>query len=89
MEVIVVAVIIVAVVVVVIDCAKTFAFCHSIKVALFIFPSFRLNDNGVITKRRNSSWNSYLVTVYAPHELWTVKAYYTARLCRMRQSRTV
>ena len=73
MEVIVVVVIIVAVVVVVvIDCAKTFAFCHSIKVALFIFPSFRLNDNEVITKRRNSSWNSYLVTVYAPHELWTV-----------------
>lgn len=73
MKVIVVVVIIVAVVVVVvIDCAKTFAFCHSIKVALFIFPSFRLNDNEVITKRRNSSWNSYLVTVYAPHELWTV-----------------
>lgn len=43
-----------------------------LKVALFIFPSFRLNDNGVIKKRRNSSWNSYLVTVYAPHELWTV-----------------
>ena len=70
--VVVVGVIIVAVVVVVIDCAKTFAFCHSIKVALFIFPSFRLNDNGVIKKRRNSSWNSYPVTVYAPHELWTV-----------------
>ena len=63
MKVIVVVVIIVAVVVVVvIDCAKTFAFCHSVKVALFIFPSFRLNDNEVITKRRNSSWNSYLVT---------------------------
>lgn len=43
-----------------------------LKVALFIFPSFRLNDNEVIMKRRNSSWNSYLVTVYAPHELWTV-----------------
>lgn len=40
MEVIVVVVIIVAVVVVVIDCAKTFAFCHSIKVALFISPHF-------------------------------------------------
>lgn len=40
MEVIVVEVIIVAVVVVVIDCAKTFAFCHSIKVALFISPHF-------------------------------------------------
>lgn len=40
MEVIVVVVIIVAVVVVVIDCAKTFAFCHSIKVVLFISPHF-------------------------------------------------